>query len=99
MAAIADCFVLTFRATAGASHLDWVHLECTAQGTLDRADGVIRFTDIHLRVSLTLAEASDMERARRLLEKAEKSCLVANSLKCPRTLEIELDAVEELRTA
>jgi len=99
MAAIADCFVLTFRAAAAASQLDWAHMECTAQGTLDRVEGVVRFTDIHLRVALTLADVSDMERARRLVDKAEKGCLISNSLKCPRTLEVELDAVEELRTA
>jgi len=99
MAAVADCFVLTFRAVADASHLSWAHMECTAQGTLDRADGLIRFTDIHLRVALTLANVTDMERARQLVEKAEKGCLVSNSLKCPRTLEVELDAVEEMQTA
>jgi peroxiredoxin-like protein len=99
MAAIADCFVLTFKAIAIANRLDWAHMECTAQGTLDRAEGVTRFTDIHLRVALTLADVSDMERARRLLEKAEKGCLISNSLKCARTLEVELDAVEEVRTA
>jgi len=99
MAAVADCFVLTFRATAAANHLDWAHMECTAQGTLDRVDGVVRFTDIHLRVDLTLTDVSDIERARRLLDKAEKGCLISNSLKCPRALEVELDAVEELRTA
>lgn len=99
MAAIADCFVLTFRAVAQANRLDWAHMECAAQGTLDREDGTLRFTDIHLRVSLTLANVSDMERGRMLLERAEKGCLISNSLKCPRTLEVELDAVEELQTA
>ena len=99
MAAVADCFVLTFKAVAATSHLDWAHMECTAQGTLDRVDGIVRFTDIHLRVDLTLASVEDMERARRLLEKAEKGCLVSNSLKCQRTLEVEVDAVEEVHVA
>jgi peroxiredoxin-like protein len=99
MAAVADCFVLTFKAVAEANRLDWAHMECTAQGTLDREDGVLRFTGIHLRVALTLASVSDMERARTLLERAEKACLISNSLRCARTLEVELDAVEELQTA
>jgi peroxiredoxin-like protein len=99
MAAVADCFVLTFRAIAEANHLDWIHMECATQGTLDRAEGILRFTEIHLRVTITLANVSDMERARKLLDKAERGCLVSNSLKCPRTLEVELDAVGELQTA
>jgi organic hydroperoxide reductase OsmC/OhrA len=40
VAAVADCFVLTFRAIAGASKLEWSNLDCSAEGTLDREDRV-----------------------------------------------------------
>jgi hypothetical protein len=40
--AVADCFVLTFRAVAKASKLPWQSLACDAVGTLDRIEGVVR---------------------------------------------------------
>jgi organic hydroperoxide reductase OsmC/OhrA len=51
MAAIADCFTLTFRAAAKITNLPWTRLECAADGTVDRIEGVTRFTAVHLRVS------------------------------------------------
>lgn len=80
VAAAADCFVLTFRAIASASKLAWTTLQCDADGLLDRVDGVTRFTHLTLRVHLTVAPGTEADRARRLLEKAEKTCLVTNSL-------------------
>ena len=35
-AAVADCFVLTFRAIANATPLPWVDIRCDVEGTLDR---------------------------------------------------------------
>jgi peroxiredoxin-like protein len=80
VAAVADCFVLSFRAVARASKLDWSSLECDAEGILDRVEGRMRFTDVNLRARLGVPAGTDAERARRLLEKAERSCLISNSL-------------------
>ena len=86
VAAAIDCFILTFRAIARGSKLEWTDLNCSADGTLDRVDGVTRFTAMTLHARLTLPSGTDPERARRLLEKAEKSCLITNSLAFPVTL-------------
>src|SRR5690349_7566734 len=48
MAAVADCFVITFRAIANMSKLCWTSIVCDAKGALDRSDGGIRFTSIQL---------------------------------------------------
>jgi organic hydroperoxide reductase OsmC/OhrA len=48
VAAAVDCFVLTFRAIAAASKLPWERLSCNGEGTLDRVDGVTRFTALAL---------------------------------------------------
>jgi len=90
VAAAADCLVLTFRAIASASKFRWTKLNCDGQGTVDRSDGVIRFTAIQLRARLVLPAGADAEKARRLLEKAENACLVGNSLKCQPTLETDI---------
>ena len=61
----------------------------TAEGTVDRPDGVTRFTEIVLRPRLRLA-AGDPDRARRAMEKAEKACLVSASPVTPIRLEADL---------
>jgi organic hydroperoxide reductase OsmC/OhrA len=81
VAAVADCLILTFRAVARASKLSWLHLDCTAEGVLDRVDGVSRFTEVRVHARLTLPAGGDIERGKHLLEKAEKGCLITNSLK------------------
>ena len=90
VAAHSDCFVLSFRAVAEASKLSWVSLRCQVEGTLDRVERVTQFTAFVVRASLTVPAGTDVERARGLLEKAEKVCLIANSLKAKATLEADV---------
>ena len=52
--------------------------------TIDRSDGVIRFTGLELRARLVLPADGDTDRAKRLLEKAEAACLITNSLRFAR---------------
>ncbi len=88
--AVAAWFILTFRAIARASKLDWTDLECSAEGTLDRVDRVTKFTAFTVRASLTVPEGTDAEKASRLLEKAESSCLITRSLEAATHLEAEV---------
>ncbi len=92
-AAVADCFVLGFRAIAAASKYSWLRLESNTQGTLDRVEGQMRFTRFETHAKLHVPQGADVERAKRLLEKAESSCLVANSLTSTRHLTVEVIAV------
>jgi len=89
--AVADCFMLTFRAVAGASQLSWNSLWCEAVGTVERIERVTRFTELTLRARLEVPDATDQEKARRVLEKAEQSCLISNSLKVPVHLQADVD--------
>ncbi|HMK86877.1 MAG TPA: OsmC family protein [Steroidobacteraceae bacterium] len=91
-AAVADCFALSFRAIAAASKFSWLRLEASTRGTLDRVEGKMRFTRFETQAKLHIAPGADVERARRLLEKAEASCLVANSLCSERHLTAEVVA-------
>ncbi len=81
VAAIADCFVLSFKAIARASRFEWTALECNAAGVLDRVDSVTRFTKVTVRAELDVPAGTDDRMANRLLEKAERSCLITNSLR------------------
>lgn len=87
VASVVDCFVLTFRAIARASKLDWAQLHCGAEGTLDRVERVTRFVGMRIVANLELPPGGNAETGRRLLQKAEKTCLVTNSLNFPVELE------------
>jgi organic hydroperoxide reductase OsmC/OhrA len=89
-AAVADCFVLGFRAIATASRFAWTSLEARTEGTLDRMEGKMRFTRFDTHARLLVPPGTDLERAKRLLEKAESSCLVANSLSSERHLTMDV---------
>jgi organic hydroperoxide reductase OsmC/OhrA len=91
-AAVADCFVLNFRAIAAASKFAWASLEARTEGTLDRVEGKMRFTRFDTHAKLHVPAGADVERAKKLLEKAELTCLVANSLSSERHLTVEVAA-------
>lgn len=90
--AAASCFILTFRAVARASKFEWRHLGCHVEGTLERKDGVIQFTRLATHAVLRVDAAADHATAQRLLEKAERGCLVANSLKAERALTTDIQS-------
>lgn len=90
VAAVADCFTLSFRAFARASRFDWRELSAEVHGTLERNEGPPRFTRFDTRARLVIPAGADAARARMLMEKAEKSCLISNSLSGTRHLECEV---------
>src|SRR5689334_7855037 len=94
--AVADCFILTFKTIATAAKLRWTNLVCDAEGVLDRTEESIRFSGIDLHVRLELPFQTDEEKARRLLEKAEKACLIGNSLRFKPVLHSEIVIEREL---
>ncbi len=91
--AIADCFVLSFRAIAGMSKFSWNSLTCEVSGTLDKVERSTQFTHFDIKAHLTVPADSDTGRAQRLLEKAEQSCFITNSLKSEPRLETTIETV------
>jgi organic hydroperoxide reductase OsmC/OhrA len=90
--AIADCFILTFRAIARTASLPWTMLECEVRGTLDRVDRVTQFTHYDLDAWLVVPEGTPVADARAALEKAEHHCLVTRSLKGRVHLQLHIEA-------
>ncbi len=80
MAAVADCFVLSFRAISQASKINWLTISCQATGTLERIDRKNLFTTIELKVSLSAPEGSQEDKLMKVLQKSEESCLITNSM-------------------
>ncbi len=88
VAAVADCFILSFVAIARASKLSWSGLRCGVTGTLDKVDGRMRFTHFELSAELDLPAGGDQGKGERLLHKAEDVCLITNSLSATTALTI-----------
>ena len=80
VASVASCLILTFRAIAAASKLEWSELSCAVEGVLEMVDRKTQFTEIHINASLKIKSQENEEKARQIIEKAEKNCLITNSL-------------------
>jgi len=89
-AAVANCFVLTFRAIARASKFEWTSVECNVEGVLDRPERTTFFTAFNVHAVLHLPSDAKIEMAQRLMQKAEYVCLITASLKSEITLTTEV---------
>ena len=89
-AAIASCFILSFRFVARRLWLDWIRLECEAEATLECVAGVTRFTRVVIHATLTVPGTISTAAYEDALRRAEEGCLIANSLACTRELRMEI---------
>ncbi len=80
-AAAEACLMTTFLAIAANSRLEFKSYESAAEGTLEKTESGFLMTRITLRPKIVVAEPGQIERARRIVEKAEKLCLISNSMK------------------
>jgi organic hydroperoxide reductase OsmC/OhrA len=84
VASLESCLMTTFLAIAEKSRLDVVSYRSSAIATLENVEnGGMGFTRILVRPIVKLRNADDRQKARRLLEKAEKYCLVTRALNVP----------------
>jgi peroxiredoxin-like protein len=90
VATIADCFILSFRAIARAARLEWSSLKVDAVGDLDRVGRKTQFVRFRVHAQLEIPEGTSEEKAQKLMEKADKSCLITNSLKASTHLETDI---------
>ena len=93
VAAVANCFILTFRGVSRAANFAWEALECNVDGVLERVAGVTQFSRFTTQATLRVRPGVDHAKAQELLERAEKVCLVANSLRGERHLEVKIEVV------
>lgn len=94
--ALGDCFAITFRGVARASKLPWTSLRCDVTGTLERIERATQFTGFELHARLEVPAGTNVDQARRVLDKAEHNCLISNSLKGAVRLVTDIDVATEL---
>ena len=77
--AVMSCFMASFKVFAGKNELTFSSLEGSTEITVDRNEkNSVSITQVDLQFSLK--GASDVEKARALLEEAKNNCIVANSI-------------------
>ena len=87
VASVNSCFMTTYLALAERADLGFEKFECWAEGLLEFVDGRFLFTRIVVRPRIALRSGEDKEKAEEVLRKAERSCLVSNSLRTEVVLE------------
>ncbi|WP_445664312.1 OsmC family protein [Fodinibius sp. AD559] len=76
-----SCFMTTFTAIAEYSKLNFEDLKVQATGKLDKVDGKFVVSEIILKPELSIADEKFVDKARRIMEKAEEACLITRSIK------------------
>ena len=71
----------TFLAIAENSKLEFVSFRCSAKGKLEQVDGKFMMTEVILEPLVIVPGEKDIERALKVLQKAEVNCLISNSVK------------------
>jgi organic hydroperoxide reductase OsmC/OhrA len=99
VSAIADCYVLSFRASARASKLAWLSLTVDVEGVLEKTEGMTHFTRFRISPRLSIAPGSSETLARGVLHHAKRYCLVTNSLSGECELATTVHVVAEDETA
>jgi organic hydroperoxide reductase OsmC/OhrA len=80
-ASISSCLMTTFLAIAENSKLEFVSFRCSSKGKLEQRDGKFMMTEVILEPLVIVPTEKDIERALKVLQKAEVNCLISNSVK------------------
>lgn len=89
-AAAEICLMTTFLAIATNSKLEIKDYSSQAEGTLEKTEGVFLMTEIVLRPKVVVESTELVEPTKRILEKAEKHCLISSSMKTRVRMEAEV---------
>ncbi|MCA1059434.1 SACOL1771 family peroxiredoxin [Rossellomorea aquimaris] len=84
LGAAATCYIITLAAMLQRSHIEKTGLSMTSEGIVEVDKGVITYKEIIHRPILTLGPATvekDISLAKKLLVKAEKSCMITRAIK------------------
>ena len=90
LAAVASCFVTTFKAIAEFSKFNFVSLRVGVEGSLEKTQGGYSFARIVVRPIIEIFAEAEQDRAVRLLEKTERACLISQSLKAQPEMQAEV---------
>ena len=79
--AVSSCLMTTFLAVAEHSKLNFKSFKCKSKGILAKVDGRFAMREIQLFPEVILEDETQIEKAKKVLDKAKKACLISNSVK------------------
>jgi peroxiredoxin-like protein len=95
-----SCFLSSFLFFADRSRVSLAGYRADAEGRLERVQGRgFHLAEITLRPVVVLEREADMDRARQMLEKAERACIISNSLKTAVRVEPRLEVLQQAKSA
>ncbi len=95
-AAVNSCFMTTFLAIAENSKLAFSSFSCESKGKLEQVEGKFLMTEIALEPTLIIYKSEDLDKAEKILQKAEKACLISNSIKSAVVLQTNVKVLENV---
>lgn len=86
LASINSCIMTTFIYFAEKSSLVFLSYESEIKGEVSFEEGKLMFSSITVRPIITVKNEPDKEKAKQLIEKSEKYCLISSSVRSKITL-------------
>ena len=80
-ASAASCLMTTFLSIAENYKLEFGYFLCHAKGKLDTVDGKMVMSEVQLFPEVSVPNDSEKLKAIKVLDKAEKACLISDSIK------------------
>ncbi len=84
------CLMTTFLAIAENSKLKFSSYSAGSTGKMERVEGKYVISEIELKPRIVIQEEKDREKALRIIEKAEKGCLISRSMNAKTILSPEI---------
>lgn len=79
-ASISSCFILTFKFLSRMKKLKWTKLSVEVDALLDKTSQGLMFNKVIIKPLLEVPEGTDADLCKKLLEEAEKQCLITKSI-------------------
>lgn len=93
VAAVSSCLMTTFIAIAEYSKLEYESLEIQSTGKLAKIEGKFMMTEVVLKPKLIIKDEKSVQKAERILHKAEAACLISRSIKSTVTLQTDVQVL------
>lgn len=94
LGAAATCYIITLAAMLERSKIEKHSLDMESTAIVDVTNGVFTYKKIIHRPSIVIVNEKDLAMARKLAEKAEKSCMISRAIQG--NVEIQLEATVQV---
>ena len=81
LASVNSCVMMTFKAAAKKSNLKFKEYQSRVESTIQVVDRALTFSKISVNPKIMIESEQDKEKVLLLMKKAEKKCLISQSIK------------------